>query len=148
MNYVNFQNTTFQININLSLSLYIYIYISCLTVVEGDPKASFSIVTTPRCRGGRYSFLWIAPLTLDLYLIMLSAKQEGIKYNFWVFGMTRPGIELRFPGPLASNLTIIRLYVNLRIWKKYSEDAFIYIYIYIICHCLGIFFVRPSLGED
>ena len=24
---------------------------------------------------------------------MLSVKQEGIKYHFWVFGMTRPGIE-------------------------------------------------------
>ena len=26
------------------------------TVVEGDPKAPFSIATTPRCKGGRYSF--------------------------------------------------------------------------------------------
>ena len=32
------------------------------TVVEGDPKAPFSIATTPRCRGGHYSFPWIAPL--------------------------------------------------------------------------------------
>ena len=32
------------------------------TVVEGDPKALFSIATTPRCRGGCYSFPWIAPL--------------------------------------------------------------------------------------
>ena len=32
------------------------------TVVEGDPKAPFSIATIPRCRGGRYSFPWIAPL--------------------------------------------------------------------------------------
>ena len=32
------------------------------TRVEGDQKAPFSIATTPRCRGGRYSFLWIAPL--------------------------------------------------------------------------------------
>ena len=31
-------------------------------LVEGDPKASFSIATTPKCRGGRYSFPWIAPL--------------------------------------------------------------------------------------
>ena len=33
-------------------------------VVEGDPKAPFSIATTPRSRGGRYSFPWIAPLYL------------------------------------------------------------------------------------
>ena len=26
------------------------------TVVEGDPKAPFSIATTPWCRGGCYSF--------------------------------------------------------------------------------------------
>ena len=32
------------------------------TVVEGDQKAPFSIATTPRRRGGRYSFPWIAPL--------------------------------------------------------------------------------------
>ena len=33
-----------------------------LTVVESDPKALFSIATTLRCRGGCYSFPWIAPL--------------------------------------------------------------------------------------
>ena len=32
------------------------------TVVEGEPKAPFSIATTPRCRGGRDFFSWIAPL--------------------------------------------------------------------------------------
>ena len=32
------------------------------TVVEGNPNAPFSIATTPRCRGGRYSFPWIVPL--------------------------------------------------------------------------------------
>ena len=53
-----------------------------LTVVEGDPKAPFSIATTLRCRGGHYSFLWIAPLTLNLYIIMLRVKQGGIKYHF------------------------------------------------------------------
>ena len=31
-------------------------------VVKGDPKAPFSVPTTPRCKGGRYSFPWIAPL--------------------------------------------------------------------------------------
>ena len=33
-----------------------------VTLVEGDPKAPFSIVTTPRCRGGCYFIPWIAPL--------------------------------------------------------------------------------------
>ena len=43
--------------------IYIYIYIvKLVTVVEGDPRAPFSIATTPRCKGGRYSFPWIDPL--------------------------------------------------------------------------------------
>ena len=62
--------------------IYIYIYLSSPTVVECDPKAAFSIASTPRCRGGYYSFSWIAPLTLDSYHIMLSVKQGGIKYHF------------------------------------------------------------------
>ena len=28
------------------------------TEVEGDTKAPFLIATTPRCRGGRYTFPW------------------------------------------------------------------------------------------
>ena len=32
------------------------------TIVEGDQKAPFSIATTTMCRGGHYSFPWIAPL--------------------------------------------------------------------------------------
>ena len=35
--------------------------VKLVTVVEGDPKTPFSIATTPRCRGGRYSFPWIVP---------------------------------------------------------------------------------------
>ena len=36
--------------------------IKLATLVEVDPKAPFSIATTPRYRGGRYSFPWIVPL--------------------------------------------------------------------------------------
>ena len=52
------------------------------TIVEGNPKAPFSIATTPRCRGGRYSFPGWLYFTLDPHLIMLSVKQGGIKYHF------------------------------------------------------------------
>ena len=34
----------------------------CDVVVEGDPKAAFSIATTRRCTGERYSISWIDPL--------------------------------------------------------------------------------------
>ena len=43
-------------------------------------------------------------LTLDSYLIMLSVKQEGIKYHFLSFGMTQSGIEPQSPRPLANTL--------------------------------------------
>ena len=42
--------------------------------------------------------------TLDTYFIMLRVKQGGIKYHFWVFGMTRLRIALWSPGPLANTL--------------------------------------------
>ena len=57
-------------------------WVNLPNLVEGDPKAPFSIATTALCRGGRYSFLWIAPFTLDPYLKMLSVQQGGIKYRF------------------------------------------------------------------
>ena len=48
------------------------------TSVKGDPKAPFSIATTPMCRGGHNSVPRIAPFTLDPHLMVLSAKQGGI----------------------------------------------------------------------
>ena len=74
------------------------------TVVDGDQKALFSISITPRCRGGRTPFPELLHFTLDTYLILLSVKQGGIKYHFKIFGMTRPGIEPRFPGSLTNTL--------------------------------------------
>ena len=85
--------------------IYIKYKVKLATIVEGNPKVPFSIATTPRCRGGRYSFPGLLYFTLDPYLIMLSVKQGGIKYHFLSFGMTRPGIEPRSPGPLANTLT-------------------------------------------
>ena len=52
------------------------------TIVEGNPKVPFSIATTPMCREGRYFFPGLLYFTLDPYLIVLSAKQGGIKYHF------------------------------------------------------------------
>ena len=54
------------------------------TVVESNPKGPFPLATTLRCRGGRYSFPGLLHFTLDTYLIMLSVKQGGIKYHYWV----------------------------------------------------------------
>ena len=74
------------------------------TTVEGDQRAPFSIATTPRCRGGRYSIPRIAPLYPWYVPYIAEFKQGGIKYYFKVFGMTRRGIEPRSSSPLANSL--------------------------------------------
>ena len=57
--------------------------------------ALFSIVTTLTCRAGHYSIPWIA--SLYPWSVPYNAKQVP----FFVFSMTRPGIELVSLGPLA-----------------------------------------------
>ena len=49
---------------HIHIYIYIYIYnkVKLASIVKGDLKAPFSIATTPRHRGGCYSFPWIAPL--------------------------------------------------------------------------------------
>ena len=56
----------------------------CATLVNGELKALFSIATTPRK-------LLDLPLITTLQCWVLS-KEASITI-FWVFGMTRPGIE-------------------------------------------------------
>ena len=46
-----------------------------MTLVEGDPKAPFSLATTLT----EGAIPWIT--SLNPYFIMLSAKQDGIKYH-------------------------------------------------------------------
>ena len=60
----------------------VYDKVKLATFVEGNQKAPFSIATTSRRRGGRYSFPGLLHFTLDPYLIMLSIKQDSIKYHF------------------------------------------------------------------
>ena len=50
--------------------------------VEGDLKAPFSVATTPRRWGGRYSFPGLLHFSFDKYLIMLSVMSGGSKYHF------------------------------------------------------------------
>ena len=67
--------------------------VKLVTVVEGDPKAPFSIATTQRCRGRRYSFTLdcsTLPLIRTIYCWVLS--KEVSSTIFKVFGMTRPGL--------------------------------------------------------
>ena len=78
---------------------------------KSDPKAPFSIATTPRFREDRYSFPWIAPLCWALSKAVSSSI-------FWVVGMIRTGIEPRSPRPLANSLTIMPMSGSLTLWVE------------------------------
>ena len=78
-----------------------------VTLVEGDLKAPFSIATTHGCQKDATSFLWFVYLTFLAYLIKISVKQGVTSTIFWVFGMSRPGIDPQPPWPLA-NTPLIR----------------------------------------
>ena len=51
---------------------------------------------------------------------MLSVKQGGIKYPVLSLGMTRPGIEPRFPGSMAQ---LVFLEMNGPITADFSEKG-------------------------
>ena len=72
--------------------------VNLATIFEGDPKALFKEGATP--------FPVFLDFKLDPYLIMLSVKEGGISYHFWVFGMTWPVVEPWSPGPLSNTLLI------------------------------------------
>ena len=82
-NTLRFVSGIFDFSFRVSnISLLSKVKVKLATIVEGNPKAPFSIATTPMCGGERYSFPGLLHFTLDPYLIMLSVKQGGIKYHF------------------------------------------------------------------
>ena len=74
----------------------ITIKVKLATVVEDDLKVPFSVATTPRWKGERYSFPCLLHFTQDPYLIMQSVKKGGIKYLFeflvWLDQGLNPGL--------------------------------------------------------
>ena len=97
--------------------------------VEGDPKAIFSISTTPRCRGGHYSFSWIAPLYLDLYLIMLSVKQGSIKYHFLSLWYDSTWDWTPVPRALANTLIWIKTVIFGELHFEFKKKQLSVIYL-------------------
>ena len=99
------------------------------TVVDGDPKAPFSLATSLRCTERRNSFPWIPPFTLVPYLIMLSVKQFRIKNHFWVLGKIRPGFlahwRTLYPLDLIKYHIILCLHIYISILSNYRTCVMI-----------------------
>ena len=106
--------------------IYIYICIKLVTAVEDDPKAPYSIVTTLRCRWGRYFFplySWSVPYNTECW-----ARRHQVP-AFWVFGMTRPGIE-----PLSTGQ--FPLFIE---WSSYLQFLCSLFVCLLVCWLVGWF---------
>ena len=106
--------------------IYIYIYIKLAAIVEGNQKAPFSIATTLRCRGGRYSLPWIVPL-YPRYIPYIAEC-----------------LARRYQVPFLKSLVWCDLGLNPGLpnhwWTFYPLSLYIYIYIYIYHFSLENFF--------
>ena len=108
-----------------SLPLIIYISkVKLLTLVKGDPKAPFSIATTPKCSGGCYSIPWIAPLYP--WSLPYNAECWARQYQV-IFFESLIWLDLGLNPGLPDHW---RTLYSLGHWL----DIYIYIYIYIYCH--------------
>ena len=58
-----YEGPKFQLKV-CTAKLLTQVKVKMATIVEGDPKAVFSIAALPRCREGRYSFLDCSTLPL------------------------------------------------------------------------------------
>ena len=112
-----------------------------MTVVEGYPKAPFSIATTLACGEGATPFLGLLQFTL----IMLSVKQGGIKYYFlslWYHStwdwtpVSWAIVECHYSN--SNYLNVIKIWILLK-WSWYCP-SFMKV---VLQH---FYFVRETLG--
>ena len=105
---------------------YLSIYLSIIklaTVGLRNPEAPFPLAAIPRREGGCYPFSWIAPLSLVVYLIMLSVKQGGIKYQFfslwyhWTWDWTSG------PRPWVNILPTVYIYIEVNCGNKSDSNG-------------------------
>ena len=114
------------------------------------PKAPFSIATTPRCRDGATLFPGLFHFILDPYLIMLSVKQEGIKYHFlslW-YDLTWDWIPVTRTIDEHSTHQANHLKISALIYLQFSYWLYLSQSVYIITICIylsqSVFFYLAS----
>ena len=92
------------------------------TIVEGNPKAPFSIATTPMCRGGRYSFPETKKNTILLVVELLAIT--------WVPYILRQTTQLIICLHAVKWLSVSYLCNNDRLTSVIYLHTFKWIYIY------------------
>ena len=92
--YVSMNLSIYPSYVCIYLSIYLKLFMSMYFVGDDNRERSDSSRFLHRSVGeGASPFPRLLHFTLDLYLIMLSVKQGGIKYYF----ITQPGIEPQSP---------------------------------------------------
>ena len=101
------------------------------TLVEGDLKAPFSIATTPRCRGGRYSIPWIAPL--HPWSLPYSAKQGSIK-SFESLVWLNLGLKPGLPGHWWTLYSLLRPHRGFKMVTNVHKEFYVKIFYLFMPH--------------
>ena len=83
-----------------------WLLISWSTVDDGKPKAPFQYLLQRDVGEGTTPFHRLLKLLLIRNLLRWVLSKEAPSTMFWVFGITRSGIEPRLPRPLANILSI------------------------------------------
>ena len=98
------------------------------TLVEGGPQAPFLIATTPKCRRGRYSIPWIAPLypwSLPDNAECYARRHQLPFLNLW-YDSTR--IETRSPGLSANSQLFMPIMAQCVARQKHFRMSSLYSY--------------------
>ena len=66
---------------------------------------------------------------------MMSVKQGGINWHFWVFGITQARIEPRRSGPLGNTLTVMSIYKCVCVRVRMRVCVRVYVYV-CVCVCV------------
>ena len=116
------------------------------TIVEGDQKSPFSKASSPRYKGGRYSFPKIVPL-YPWYLPYIAVLSKEVSSNiFKVFGMSQPGIE---PSTnirsIFKRIKTVFSFSEAGCHKKFKEPRLIY-YLPIALTRIASFMPFPGVG--
>ena len=115
----------------------VYIYISKLNNrSRGWTEGSFLLATTRIWKGDSNYFPWIAPITLDPYLIILRFNQGGIKnhlVSYWhVSTWDWTPVSLALGEHCNHYINVSVKYVHTH--THTHTHIYIYIYIYIYTH--------------
>ena len=121
----SYRQRSFRVAIDYGRKLYFFIY----STID-NPKALFSLSTTPRCRGGCFFFPWIAPF-----------YPWSLSYNTECYGK-------KLQEPFFKSLVWLDLKIKLRstgILANTLPTRLLNMYIYILYRCIQVITLKIKI---